>query len=141
MCPYSDLFWFAFSRIQSECGKLRTRITPSTDTFYAVKDVDFYYYHSQDYTTHHGSPWNFWVNYLVAESQYLSCSWAFLAIDVKRSWPKQSKFNFSKHIKESFIIYDLLFYKWLSKVNINIPWPLNQALSTSAGTAKSLHRQ
>ena len=23
-------------RIQSECGKMRTRITPNTDTFYAV---------------------------------------------------------------------------------------------------------
>ena len=26
---YSDLFWF-------ECGKIRTRITPNKDTFYAV---------------------------------------------------------------------------------------------------------
>ena len=49
MCPYSELFWSVFSRnqteygeirvslrIQSECGKMRTRITPNTDTFYAV---------------------------------------------------------------------------------------------------------
>ena len=28
-CPYSELFW-------SECGKIRTRITPNTDTFYVV---------------------------------------------------------------------------------------------------------
>ena len=28
-CPYSELFW-------SERGKIRTRITPNTDTFYAV---------------------------------------------------------------------------------------------------------
>ena len=45
-CPYSELFWSAFSRIrteygeilriQSECGKMWTRITPNTDTFYAV---------------------------------------------------------------------------------------------------------
>ena len=45
-CPYSQLFWSAFSRIrteyevslriQSKCGKMRTRITPNTDTFYAV---------------------------------------------------------------------------------------------------------
>ena len=45
-CPYSELFWSAFSRlrteygvslrIQSECGKMRTRITPNTDTFHAV---------------------------------------------------------------------------------------------------------
>ena len=43
-CPYSELFWSAFSRIwtrygvslriQSECGKMQTRITPNTDTFY-----------------------------------------------------------------------------------------------------------
>ena len=25
-------------RIQSECGKIRTRITPNTDTFYAVSE-------------------------------------------------------------------------------------------------------
>ena len=48
-CPYSELFWRAFSRIrteygqilrishiQSECGKLRIRITPNTDTFHVV---------------------------------------------------------------------------------------------------------
>ena len=45
-CLYSELFLSAFSRIwteygeiqsiQSECGKIRTRITPNTDTFYAV---------------------------------------------------------------------------------------------------------
>ena len=39
--PYSELFWSAFSRIrteyciQSECGKMRTRITANTDTFHA----------------------------------------------------------------------------------------------------------
>ena len=26
--------------IQSECGKIRTRITPNTDSFYAVKLID-----------------------------------------------------------------------------------------------------
>ena len=40
-CPYSELFWSAFSRIcaeygQFECGKIRTGKTPNTDTFYAV---------------------------------------------------------------------------------------------------------
>ena len=45
-CPYLKLFCSAFSSIwteygeiwsiQSECGKTRTRITPNTDTFYAV---------------------------------------------------------------------------------------------------------
>ena len=29
-CPYSELFW-------SERGKIQTRITPNTDTFYAVQ--------------------------------------------------------------------------------------------------------
>ena len=42
-CPYSELFWSAYSRIslrvQSECGKMWTRITPNTDTFYAVYPV------------------------------------------------------------------------------------------------------
>ena len=48
--PYLELFWPLFStfglngkrykvpfRIQYECGKIRTRTTPKTDTFYAVK--------------------------------------------------------------------------------------------------------
>ena len=46
-CPYSELFWSAFSRIrtkyeryslslciQSKCRKMRIRITPNTDTFH-----------------------------------------------------------------------------------------------------------
>ena len=38
-CPYSELFWSAFSRVQTKYGeilKIRTRITPNTDSFYAV---------------------------------------------------------------------------------------------------------
>ena len=47
-CPYSELFWSVFSRIRTEYGEMRsispysvrmrmqTRITPNTDTFYAV---------------------------------------------------------------------------------------------------------
>ena len=45
-CPYSEFFWSVFSsiqteygkilRIKSECGKIRTRKTPNTYTFYAV---------------------------------------------------------------------------------------------------------
>ena len=48
-CPYSEFFWFVSShiwtgterygvslRIHSECGKIRTRKTPNTDTFHAV---------------------------------------------------------------------------------------------------------
>ena len=34
--PYSELFWSAFSRIQFECGKIRTKVIPNTDTFYVV---------------------------------------------------------------------------------------------------------
>ena len=35
---FSDIFlkYWVSLRIQSECGKMRTRITPNTDTFYAV---------------------------------------------------------------------------------------------------------
>ena len=32
---YSSPYGVSY-RIQSECGKIRTRITPNTDTFYAV---------------------------------------------------------------------------------------------------------
>ena len=45
-CPYSELFWSAYSRIRTEYGeilrispysvRMRTRITPNTDTFYAM---------------------------------------------------------------------------------------------------------
>ena len=35
--PYLELFWSEVSlRIQSECGKMQTRITPKLDTFHAV---------------------------------------------------------------------------------------------------------
>ena len=47
-CQYSELFWSAFSRIrieygeiQSVCAKMPTRITPNTDTFYAVSETFF----------------------------------------------------------------------------------------------------
>ena len=52
-CPNSELFCSAFSRIhsdwirwdtvylriQSKCGKMRTRVTPNTDTYYAVTTI------------------------------------------------------------------------------------------------------
>ena len=34
-CPYSESFWSLFYGIQSECGKIRIRKTPNTDTFHA----------------------------------------------------------------------------------------------------------
>ena len=37
-CLYLELFWSAFSRIRTEYGKMRTRITPNTDTFNAVEN-------------------------------------------------------------------------------------------------------
>ena len=53
-CPYSEFLWYAFSafglntetyrvslRIQSERGKIRTRKTSNTDTFYAVIQISF----------------------------------------------------------------------------------------------------
>ena len=53
MCPYSELFWFAFFlhfpafrlnterypysvRMRENAGKMRARIIPNTDTFYVV---------------------------------------------------------------------------------------------------------
>ena len=52
-CPYSELIWSVISRIRSEYGEIRrislysvrmreirTRITPNTDTFHAVKSVN-----------------------------------------------------------------------------------------------------
>ena len=33
-------------RIQSECGKIRNRITPNTDTFYVVKSTAKHIFHS-----------------------------------------------------------------------------------------------
>ena len=35
-CLYLEFFWSVSLRIQSECGKIRTRKTPNTDTFQAV---------------------------------------------------------------------------------------------------------
>ena len=52
-CPYSELFWSAFSRIRSEYGEIlrssafshiRTRITPNTDTFHAVTYSSVYWW-------------------------------------------------------------------------------------------------
>ena len=35
-CPYLELFWSVFFRIQSERGKMPTRTIPNTDTFHVV---------------------------------------------------------------------------------------------------------
>ena len=35
-CRDSELFWSVFFRIRTEYGKMRTKITPNTDTFHAV---------------------------------------------------------------------------------------------------------
>ena len=35
-CPHSEFFWSVFSHIRTEHGKIRTRKTPTTDTFQAV---------------------------------------------------------------------------------------------------------
>ena len=55
-CPYSDLFWPAFSRVWTEygeilrilriqfvCGEIRISITPNTDTFHAVLRIIKYF--------------------------------------------------------------------------------------------------
>ena len=54
-CPYLELFWSVFSRIRTEygeiihtspcsvrMGKIRTRITPNTDTFHVVDVKEIY---------------------------------------------------------------------------------------------------
>ena len=47
ICPYSELFWSAFSpyfpAFGLNTGKIRTRTTPNTSTFYAVKANSHYY--------------------------------------------------------------------------------------------------
>ena len=43
--PYSELFWWVYSvslPIQSECGKIRTKIIANTDTFYTVKMIKIF---------------------------------------------------------------------------------------------------
>ena len=59
-CPYSELFWSVFSRIwtviqrdteylsriQSKCGKIRTRITPNTDAFYALEEMNIEFFNA-----------------------------------------------------------------------------------------------
>ena len=51
-CSYLELFWSVFFRIrseygethiQSECGKMRTRITPNTDTYAVLVSVGEYF--------------------------------------------------------------------------------------------------
>ena len=48
-CPYSELFCSAFfphfSAFGLNTGKMRTRITPNTDTFYAVSSYWRYFLH------------------------------------------------------------------------------------------------
>ena len=39
-CQYSELFWSAFSCIRTEYGKMRTKITPNTDSFYGFADIN-----------------------------------------------------------------------------------------------------
>ena len=41
--PFKSKYCHKTLHIQSECGKMRTRITPNTDTFYAVKAVTGFY--------------------------------------------------------------------------------------------------
>ena len=41
-------------RIQSECGKIRTRITPNADTFYAVSNIKVNLLHERALRMIHG---------------------------------------------------------------------------------------
>ena len=42
-----SIFGVILVRIQSDCGKIRTRITPNTDTFYAVPTLVFFFHLQQ----------------------------------------------------------------------------------------------
>ena len=46
---YSERYGVSL-RIQSDCGKMPTRITPNTDTFYAVPLADTKVMHRQSYS-------------------------------------------------------------------------------------------
>ena len=40
-CPYSESFWSVFSRIRSECGKIRTKTTLNTYFSCSVRSVTY----------------------------------------------------------------------------------------------------
>ena len=54
-CPYLEFVWSVFSRIpsvriQSECGKIKTRKTPNAATFYAAPaTICFFFINSQNF--------------------------------------------------------------------------------------------
>ena len=104
-CQYSELFWSAFSRIRTECGKIlseilkywiwrdtkmRTRITPNTDTFHAVQLLNVVSCWTWSYVSNHGVIIHFFKKncskreillkqqnlkiYLKTESVYRRCS-------------------------------------------------------------------
>ena len=62
-CPYSELFWSAFSRIRtrilSECGKMRTIITLNTNTFYAVEAAKILFYKLLYWVTRNVFPYEY----------------------------------------------------------------------------------
>ena len=61
------LIWGRYSvslRIQSECGKMRTRITPNTDTFYAVTHFMFSFLREELIWENAGWKWEFFCIYL-----------------------------------------------------------------------------
>ena len=73
-CPYLELFWSTFSafglniekygvslRIQPECGKMRARITPNTNTFHEVRGNAISPVHCFIKTIHHQQQqWQKW---------------------------------------------------------------------------------
>ena len=70
-CPYSD----------SECGKIRTRITPNTDTFYAVVTMNilptrtrFFILSSRKMKACRSSKLNFSSSYFIADDSHVEIS-------------------------------------------------------------------
>ena len=76
-CPYSELFWSAFSRIrteygeirsthiQLECGKIWTRITPNTDTFHAAN-----LWHTHLFRKKGRTIWKLWLSFCPVLSKF-----------------------------------------------------------------------
>ena len=67
-CPYSELFWSAFSRI-------RTRTTSNTDTFYAVSGVW----------------WNMWWN--LKSQRYWSYVSLFFFVGLRGAWTRKIQYQ------------------------------------------------
>ena len=78
-------------RIQSECGKMMTRITPNTDTFHAVYNYEFWHYKAipiytssvslvkvSSYFWNRAKVWNLWMKAIQVNVHLNACLLIFL---------------------------------------------------------------